>query len=138
MCRDCHVEQVFKDSGFEHLAIDHKANRFHSYVTVCNVELSAQHGWAFLFHILANVVFVHAAPSCGTCSRAHEIPLGPGGRPKQLRSQVHPLGLPSLTGRDLERVQLANALYEGLTQFLQQCTVQNIPWSVENPTSSYL
>ena len=134
------LSKCFKDSGFEHLAIDHKANRFHSYVTVCNVELSTQHGWAFLFHILEhyNVVFVHAAPPCGTCSRAREIPLGPGGGPKQLRSHAHPLGLPSLTGRDLERVQLANVLYEGLTQFLRQCTVQNIPWSVENPTSSYL
>ena len=107
--------KCFKDSGFEQLAIDHKANRFHSFVTVCNVELSTQHGWAFLFHILEhyNVVFVHAAPPCGTCSRAREIPLGPGGGPKQLRSHAHPLGLPSLTGRDLERVQLANVFVRG-------------------------
>ena len=60
------------------------------------------------------------------------------GGPKQLRSEDYPSGLPHLEGRDLERVQLANALYSGLTRFLTQCTLQDIPWSVENPTSSYL
>ena len=134
------LSKCFKDCGFEHLAIDHKSNRFHSYVTVCNVELSTEHGWAFLYHIIEhyNVVFVHAAPPCGTCSRAREIPLGPGGGPKQLRSEDYPSGLPHLEGRDLERVQLANSLYSGLTKFLTKCTLQDIPWSVENPTSSYL
>ena len=48
------LSKCFKDSGFEHLAIDHKSNRFHSYVTVCNVELSTDHGWAFLHHIIAS------------------------------------------------------------------------------------
>ena len=99
-----------------------------------------EHGWAFLHHVIEhyNVVFIHAAPPCGTCSRAREIPLGPGGGPKQLRNEEYPSGLPHLEGRDLERVQLANALYNGLTRFLTQCTLQETPWSVENPTSSYL
>jgi hypothetical protein len=98
------LSKCFKDCGYEHLAIDHKSNRFHSYVTVCNVELSTDHGWAFLYHIIEhyNVIFIHAAPPCGTCSRAREIPLGPGGGPKQLRSAEYPSGLPHLEGRDLE------------------------------------
>lgn len=134
------LSKCFKDSGFEHLAIDHKSNRFHSYVTVCNVELATDHGWAFLHHIIAHyhVIFIHAAPPCGTCSKAREIPCGPDGGPKQLRSAQYPSGLPHLDSQDLERIQLANALYNGLTKFLTECTLQGIPWSVENPTSSYL
>ena len=81
------LSKCVKDSGFEHLATAINHNRFAPYVTVCNVELTTDHGWAFLLHILENynVVFIHAAPPWGFCSKAREIRLGPGGGPKQLR-----------------------------------------------------
>ena len=88
------LSKCFKDSGFEHLAVDHKSNRFHSYVTVCNVDLSTDYGWAFMFHIIEHydVRFVHAAPPCGTCSKAREIPLGPGGDLSHYAAWSTPLG----------------------------------------------
>ncbi len=49
-----------------------------------------------------------------------------------LRSEEHPLGLPSLQGLDRTRTQAANHLYA----FTLLCIVTNV--SVENPSSSYL
>ncbi|CAE7368778.1 unnamed protein product, partial [Symbiodinium sp. CCMP2456] len=65
---------------------------------------------------------VFAAPPCGTCSRARDIPLpAPHSGPAPLRSASYPDGLPSLTGPNLSRVQAANACYEFLAQVATLC-----------------
>ena len=38
------LSECFKDAGFDHLAIDHSKNRFHPYVSICNVDLTKAHG----------------------------------------------------------------------------------------------
>ena len=69
------LSRCFKDSGFDILAVDHSKNRFLPRARICQVDLTKQHGWDFLNYVIKfhNVVFVHAAPPCGTCSRAREI-----------------------------------------------------------------
>ena len=132
------LSRCFHEAGFDPLAIDHSKNRFHPYVSICNVDLTKQHGWDFLDRILTHyhVVFVHAAPPCGTCSRAREIPRP--NVPRPLRSESSPLGLPGLTSNEQARVDAANAIYFGLARFLARCTQMNIPWSIENPARSLL
>lgn len=80
---------------------------------------------------------MHAAPPCGTCSRAREIHLAGLNQPRPLRSSAAPHGLAGLTAEEQKRVDAANSIYQQLSVFLQLCTQHNIPWSV-NPARSYL
>ena len=133
------LSRCFKDAGFDSIAIDHSKNRFQPLAHICNIDLTTSHGWEFLDHLIShyNVIFVHAAPPCGTCSRAREIKLS-GKCPKPLRTEQEPEGIATLQGDDRERVLAANAIYSGLCNFLQKCHRLNIPWSVENPARSLL
>ena len=132
------LSKCFREAGFDHLAIDHSKNRFHPYVSICNVDLTQAHGWKFLHHVLLhyNVVFVHAAPPCGTCSRAREIPRPNAPRP--LRTESEPMGIEGLSDTEQARVNAANTIYLGLSEFLLTCTRQHVPWTVENPARSLL
>ena len=83
------------------------------------------------------ILFVHAAPPCGTCSMARSIKRkGVGAAP--LRSPQYPMGLPSLQGSNLDKVLAANKIYVGLARFLDLLCSLKIPWTVENPESSLL
>ena len=133
------LSRCFKDSGFDILAVDHSKNRFLPMARICQVDLTKQHGWDFLNYVIKfhNVVFVHAAPPCGTCSRAREIKLA-GQCPQPLRSEAQPWGLPDLAPGDQARVDSANSIYKGLGTFFEACSLANIHWSVENPERSLL
>ena len=60
---------------------------------------------------------------CGTCSRAREKPLPKHLQhcraPQPLRSEEHLEGVPSLTGSDLLKVQMANSLYKAAVVILE-------------------
>ena len=59
---------------------------------------------------MADMVWV--APPCGTAYRAREIRRGgPHGRPKPLRSDRYPEGIPGLAGVAAAKVTAANELY---------------------------
>ena len=133
------LSRCFKEAGFDSIAIDHSKNRFQPLAHICNVDLTTSHGWEVLDHLVShyNVIFVHAAPPCGTCSRAREIKLS-GKCPQPLRTEDEPAGISWLQGDDLERVRAANAIYSGLSTFLQKRNQLGIPWSVENPAHSLL
>ena len=80
-------------------------------------------------------------PPCGTASKARDKPLPSYMehiKAEPLRSELHPLGLPSLQGLDWTRTQAANHLYA----FTLLCTfvmvLRGAIVSVENPSSSYL
>ena len=133
------LSRCFKEAGFDSIAIDHSKNRFQPLAHICNIDLTTSHGWEFLDHLVShyNVLFVHAAPPCGTCSGAREIQLS-GTCPQPLRTEGEPAGLSTLLGEDRDRVVAANAIYSGLSSFLQKCSRLGIPWSVENPARSLL
>ena len=134
------LSRCFQEVGFDVMAVDHSLNRFHPLAHICNLDLTLKSSWEFLHYVLRNfpVCFVHAAPPCGTCSRAREIQLGGASQPRPLRSTEHPHGLPNLTSDEQARVNAANAIYEQIAAFLELCTSHNIPWSIENPARSYL
>ena len=133
------LSACFREQGWEVLPIDHSKNRFHPLARVCNLDLALDSTWEYLFYVLDifPVAFIHAAPPCGTCSRARQIRNHPSD-PPVLRTEAHPMGLPQLTGVNLEKVRLANTLYDKLVRFLVVATKRKILWSVENPKNSLL
>ena len=48
------------------------------------------------------------------------------------------MGIQGLTETEQARIDAANAIYLGLSQFLAACTCKSIPWTVENPARSLL
>ena len=85
---------------------------------------------------------VFAAPVCGTCSRAREIPVRdaegfivPG--PEPLRDALRPDGLPTLRGRNKARVEAANKLYSFLSDVAVDCHSRDILVVIENPHRSW-
>ena len=88
-----------------------------------------------------NILLVHLAPPCGTCSAAtskrHKSLEAAGyNLPKPLRSKEYPMGLPSLRGLDAAKVTSANALYEVTFQIASSCIDLQLTVSIENPENS--
>lgn len=90
------------------------------------------------------VMYLHAAPPCGTASKAREKKISSRLKkkgvpePRPLRSTACPEGLPSLTGSEKTRVQKANDIYKRIAMLAEAAIQMNIVVSVENPTRSYL
>ena len=127
--------------GYRVMPVDFKRNRHTPKCKVVSLDLSEDHAWDVLKYILetCDVVAVHFAPPCGTCSKARGIPMPDGSPgPQPLRSSDHPLGLPDLTSLDKIKVDAANRLYERMGKFIQWLDERGTAWIVENPTNSFL
>ncbi|CAE7227529.1 unnamed protein product, partial [Symbiodinium natans] len=133
------LSRCFHEVGVPVMPIDHQHNRHLPLAKVCNLSLTEDSTWDFLRHLIdtCDILFVHAAPPCGTCSMARHI-RRKGVSAGPLRSEQFPMGLPSLNGVDRAKVEAANQIYTKLGLFLQDLSRRAIPWSVENPESSML
>ena len=133
------LSRCFHEVGVPVMPIDHQHNRHLPLAKVCNLSLTEDSTWDFLRHLIdtCDILFVHAAPPCGTCSMARHI-RRKGVSAGPLRSKQFPMGLPSLNGVDRAKVEAANQIYTKLGRFLQDLGRRAIPWSVENPESSML
>ena len=85
------LSRCFHEQGFTVMPVDHQQNRFHPLAKICNMSLTLDSSWKYLFWLVSTftVLFCHAAPPCGTCSRARELP----GGPPPLRNEVYPWGI---------------------------------------------
>ena len=117
--------------GFGTMAMDQKMNRHKQcHPTIC-LDLANEETVNYLQSFLNTpgyVFYIHAAPPCGTCSRARERKLARhlkalgAKEPQPLRSPQHPHGLPNLCNRDKLRVDTANAIYQNVAAILtKQC-----------------
>ena len=81
---------------------------------ICNMSLTLDSSWKYLFWLVATytVMFCHAAPPCGTCSSARELP----GGPPPLRNEVYPWSLDNLSPEHCARDDAANKIYVGLAK----------------------
>ena len=124
------------------LGVDHARKMPNAPILIS--DLTSQDGqelcllWASSDQLLG----IHAAPPCGTCSAARQIVLrdSSGSRipqPVPLRSQDYPDGLPHLRGKDKVRVDAANCLYAFLVKLLTLCHARGLVFCVENPRSSW-
>lgn len=87
---------------------------------------------------------IFAAPPCGTCSKARNIPLVQGVRkgnfcklPRPLRSDQFPEGLPGLTTLERIKVSQANKLFDFLATVILNCLEREQIVAVENPRGSF-
>ena len=137
-CKAC------RDLGFKVLGFD--SSNSYSCSAVAKLDLTQEPAQRIVWDLLATCrpFHVHAAPPCGTASRARERPLPrshflASRAPKPLRSSTFPLGLPSLAADSLDslRVRKANGLYRFVFRMLLHCARSGINVSVENPCNSW-
>ena len=130
-----------KKLGLEVFAFDHDSNRHQTKCKVISMDLSQPHAIDRISAMIHNCVVlgVHIGPPCGTCSKARGIPMADGSAgPQPLRSESHLLGLSKLRPHDRARVDAANLLYSQLGRLVEILESHNIPWTIENPTNSFL
>ncbi len=127
--------------GFEVYPIDHVRNHHRTQCRVLQLDLTLISTWELLRRITDDYFCAgfHFGVPCGTCSRARGIPLADGSDgPPPLRDQEHVLGLPNLSEANRRKVETANILYERCCEFILFLDERGIPWTVENPTNSWL
>ena len=133
------LTSVAKQYGLGGIAID-KIKKSNARCTIFQLDLLQQSDRELLEQWLLSplLLWVHFAPVCGTASRAREIPRrGVANLPRPLRSLEFPLGLPSLEGDELKRVELANALFRYTCDLFALCVRRSILATMENPRGSY-
>ena len=127
--------------GLDAWGIDHKRSKLvPETAAMLTLDLTDKKDIATLWRLLAHpqLIFVHMAPPCGTCSRARDRALRgvPGGGPPPLRSPDFPEGFPDLADRLPDghaRVVAANAIYQLLVEIALYLLSRGIAWAMENP-----
>ena len=142
LCSGCGILSATVNAlGFDVMPVDHKHNKHRVHIKTFNLDLTEQHSWDILKYIVdqCNVIGVHLAPPCGTCSRAREIKLSETWHgPQPLRNQAFPYGVPDMSAKDKARVEQANCLYMHMCDFCSFLNDRGIAWTMENPTNSWL
>ena len=130
------LSRCFSECGFDVMPIDHSQNRFHPLAKICNLSLTEQASWDYLFWLVSTflVAFCHFAPPCGTSSRARELDNGP----PPLRNEAFAWGFPDSSTRDKARVDSANFINSNMAAFIEKLIQKGILFSVENPANSLL
>ena len=128
-------------AGFDILPIDFEGNKQRPFVHVVQLDLRHRSTWEFLEYLAFSrrPFHLHAAPPCGTASRARDVPMSSTEHgPPPLRSEQWPLGLPGLKGVLLAKVESANSIYLQLCAFCFFLNTLGLTWSIENPYRSYM
>lgn len=135
--------------GCDSLGVDFDRNPSKPKSAVLLADLSTEEGQSLVLDILehSNVQAMHAAPPCGTASRAREKKLSEklirdgAPAPRQLRSEQFPRGLPNpfppFTDNEVTRISRANAIYDFVGSLFLRLHRLGISWSLENPATSY-
>ena len=137
---------ALRRAGFDALGIDHSRNRHSAQAPTAMLDLTTDAGQRVVREVLQSgrLLYCHAAPPCGTASRARDKVVSASLRargapsPPPLRSEQWPAGLPNLEGDNLRRVESANKIYNFIAAFMGECHSMGVAWSVENPTRSYM
>ena len=133
------LSKACQAAGFRVLAIDHDASR--TSFPILPLDLTCQTDQARLAEIIDlemdHIALAHFSPPCGTASAARDKPVpGMTDPPLPLRSLMEPMGLATLRGLDLVRVEAANALYQCTGNLAALVADRGRRSSVENPVNS--
>eukprot|EP00435_Cladocopium_sp_Y103_P053352 s792_g17.t1 len=141
-CAGCGIlSSVVQQRGFQVIPIDCPRNGHVPKCRLIVMDLTSKHADELLKKIVTdyNVVGVHIALPCGTCSKARGIPMPDGTPgPPPLRDMDNLHGFQHLTPVQRAKVDAANALYAWADQFIQFLHGRGVAWSVENPKNSWL
>lgn len=141
-CAGCGIlSSVVQQRGFQVIPIDCPRNRHVPKCRLVVLDLTSAYADQLLRRIVRDhkVAGVHIALPCGTCSKARGIPMADGTPgPPPLRDSTHLHGLPGLTPDQQLKVTAANELCACADQFIQFLHEQGVPWTIENPSKSWL
>ena len=134
---------AIRKMGMRAVAIDRSSERTSG--PVMTLDLTKADDLEFLKNFIIsermNIVYIHMAPPCGTCSAARnkrhrDLEAAGYDLPRPLRSKSHPMGLPTLRGLDAAKVASANLLYFATLEIAKICLQYDILLSIENPENS--
>ena len=134
------LTSVSKQFGLGGMAVD-KVRKQNSRSTIYQLDLMQCTDRELLEEWLSSplLLWVHFAPVCGTASRAREIPRPElAMAPRPLRSMEHPMGLPTLSPHEKQRVDIANELFRYTCELFAMCVQRGVMATMENPRGSYL
>ena len=119
------------------IAID-KVKKKSARSSIIQLDLCNRHHRALLEEWLLSplLLWIHIAPVCGTASRARDIRCFPGD-PQPLRSNLQPEGLDGLSDADMQRVEIANDLFEYSCFLFERACSLGVIATMENPRNSY-
>ena len=148
LCAGCaRLSFSLSSKGFTAFAVDHSKNR-HAQLHPCMMcDLADDSSVDQLLSILEGsglLTYFHAAPPCGTCSRARErknrrrLRRRGAPEPVPLRSTRFPDGLPNLPRGQQRRVDTANRVYRNVARILRWAINKGCIVSIENPTRSHI
>ena len=147
MCGAAGVSAELRKGGIDAIGVDWVRNACSKpKAPVMQADCSDPNGQRLTLDLLenGNVEYAHAAPPCGTASRARERPLPKKliregcPAPRQLRSDAYPEGLPGLITSEQLRVTLSNKIYAFVLVCILLMHNSGKLWTLENPLTSYL
>ena len=132
------LTSIMIQGGLRGLGIDSLRNRHRKVGPVAVFDLTVVSNVDTILKMIreGEVDIIHAAPPCGTATRAREIRVKGG--PLPLRSEQYPEGLLSLQGLDAEKVASANCVYKHIALILHEGDLYGCLCSAENPARSYM
>ena len=129
--------------GLRAVAVDRSSSRTTG--PVMHLDLTKHDDLVFLKNFIRserdNLIYVHLAPPCGTCSAARNkrhrnLEQAGFNLPQPLRSKLYPMGLPHIRGLDAAKVASANLLYQATFEIVMLCIKLDVLCTVENPENS--
>lgn len=134
LCAACKAIGL-KDS----IGVDHRVQKHTRSPMLC-LDLQLDSSWELIYQLVnsGTIFWVHAAPPCGTASRARLIQRKGQNNPPVVRTDEHPDGLPNLTCSLRDRVKSANILYLRTAELFEHTWNLGVYMSVENPGRSFM
>ena len=129
------MKHFFKDS----FGVDHVVGKAKSKVVCLNLGEKTNQELVRSWCTSSSCLWTHFGVPCGTASRARLRRMSNNHHgPPPLRSDRWPLGLPSLTGKNLAKVRAANILYRFTCDLILELDSLSKVWTLENPWNSLL
>ena len=129
------MKHFFKDS----FGVDHVVGKAKSKVVCLNLGEKTNQELVRSWCTSSSCLWTHFGVPCGTASRARLRRMSTNHHgPPPLRSDRWPLGLPSLTGKNLAKVRAANILYRFTCDLILELDSLSKVWTLENPWNSLL
>ena len=143
-CGSAGLSRALCDVGMHAIGIDHLHNKLKPKAPVFIADLSSNEGQLSAMSLVnrCKPYIIHSGPPCGTSSRARERPIPKHLKlkgvpePRPLRTDQYPLGVPTLAGTDLLRVQSANSIYSFVLELFIDRHSKGLKFSLENPSTS--
>ena len=138
------LTKTIRAHGMRGLAVDKSKDRGCG-TDIMILDLTKEHDLQILLQLIRSeagrIALIFISPPCGTASKARERHiahhlLAGKKQPVPLRSQDKPDQKDGLSGLDKVKTEMANQLYDAVTQIILECNSLDLWVMVENPKNS--